>query len=200
MTIGFTGDRFQPFTTLPAEFIPASLQLMKFSEKFVKLDGDKQLLDWRGFKEAVDDYKGNDLSVDIYDTSNINQHTQAAHEMVDKIARLIHEKFSASVDLPTLTENVLRTFTNLKVYSENNTFTSFSESHSSGEYRIILFGVPDESTHSQFQTLVVTVTITVDIKEESSWFGISETTTKNFGAQIDVARLNVAKSFKSPID
>lgn len=159
-----------------------------------------QFFDWSGFRKALNDYKGNDLSEDSYDESNISQQTQAVNELVDKIARLIHDKFSASVDLQQLTAIVSNTITNLKELTESSGFTQISGSRNSAEYRIILFGVPDQSSHSQFQALVITVTITADIQEESSWWGLTKSTKKEFGAQVDAARLNVTKGFKSFIN
>lgn len=191
---------FQPVDELPEELIPTSIQVMKFSGKHLHLEQDKVFFDWPSFKNSIDRYPGDDLSLDKYDHANINQQTQEVGAMVDKVAKFLHDAFSASVDLTQLAAVMLNTFTNLEEQSESG-FLQFSynsvKKNSSWEYRI-LFSVPFPNSPSYFHSLVTTIKVTADIEEESSWWGLSSSTKKNFGVQIDGLDLVVKKGFKMP--
>ncbi|KAF8650646.1 hypothetical protein AX16_005144 [Volvariella volvacea WC 439] len=197
-----SGDNvFQPVDQLPEELIPSSMQVMKFSGKYLKLEDDKAYFDWTNFKKAIDDYKGDDLSFDKYDRSTINQQEQEAKLMVDKIAKFLHDAFAASIDMSKLAAIILNTFTNLETESESG-FLQFSKSstkkNSSWEYRV-LFSVPfGEHAPSYFYSLVTTILITADIEEKSGWWGLTSSTKKNFGVQIDALELVVKKGFRAP--
>ncbi|KAF9466913.1 Volvatoxin A2 in monoclinic crystal [Collybia nuda] len=195
------GDVFQPVDGLPEDLVLTSLQVMKFSGGYLTV-GDEPNFDWPGFKNAVDHYPKDDLTLDKYNQSTINQQTQDVDSMVNKVATFLHDAFSAAVELDQLRAIILNTFTNLRESSDSGflQFSSSSEKHnSSWEYRV-LFSVPfGQNAPSYFYSLVTTIKITADIVEESSWWGLSSSTKQNFGAQIDGMELVVKKGFKAPL-
>ncbi|KAF9466916.1 delta-endotoxin CytB [Collybia nuda] len=194
-------DVFQPVDQLPEDLIPTSMQVMKFSGQHLSLEEDNTYFDWPGFKTAIDHYTGDDLSFDRYDKSTINQQSQEAGAMIDKVAQFLKDAFNAVVDMTQLAAIILNTFTNLKEHSESG-FLQFSKSddkhNSSWEYRV-LFSVPFQNTPSFFYSLVTTIKITADIEEESSWWGLTSSTKRNFGVQVDALQLVVQKGFRAPI-
>ncbi|KAF8657983.1 hypothetical protein AX16_002143 [Volvariella volvacea WC 439] len=192
---------FQPVDTIPEDLIPTSIQVMKMSGKYLKLEHDKAFFDWPGFKNAIDHYSGEDLSFDKYDESTINQQSQEAKLMVDKIAKFLHDAFAASIDMSKLAAIIMNTLTNLEEQSSSG-FLQFStdtvKRNSSWEYRV-LFSIPfGEHAPSYFYSLVTTIMITADIEERTGWWGLTSSTKKNFGAEINALELVVKKGFKAP--
>nr|1VCY_A Chain A, volvatoxin A2 [Volvariella volvacea] len=192
---------FQPVDQLPEDLIPSSIQVLKFSGKYLKLEQNKAYFDWPEFKTAIDNYTGEDLSFDKYDQSTINQREQEVGSMVDKIAKFLRDAFSAVVDLSKLGAIILNTFTNLEEESSSG-FLQFStnnvKKNSSWEYRV-LFSVPfGDNAPSYFYSLVTTILITADIEEKTGWWGLTSSTKKNFAVQIDALELVVKKGFKAP--
>ncbi|KAF8648165.1 hypothetical protein AX16_006376 [Volvariella volvacea WC 439] len=200
-----SGDTpFQPVDTLPEELIPTSFQVLKFSGKYLTIGGGDSgpSFDWPGFKSAVDNYRGDDLTLDKYDQSRINQKEQSVGAMVDKVSQFLHDAFSASIDTTQLSAVILNTFTHLREESSSGflQFSSDTTKHnSSWEYRV-LFAVPFSSgVPNYFYSLVTTIKITADIREQTGWWGLSSSTTKNFGVVIDAMQLVVVKGFRSPV-
>jgi len=195
-------DPFQPIDALPNELKPASMQVLKFSQRYLKLETDKKWFDWAGFKKAADDYPGSDLVIAKFNQSTIIQQSQTASVMVDKVAKFLSEAFSASIDKSKIAAIILNTFTNLKEKGGSG-FMQFSsnkeKNNSSWEYRV-LFSVPFENDGAYFYSLVTTITITADVVEQSSWWGLTSSTSKNFGVEINIAELVVEKGFKAPIN
>jgi hypothetical protein len=200
--------------------VPTSKQVMKFSGHYVKIDGDTKSFDWKGFTSAVNNYTGDtqpllfrttvvncytgdELTFDKVQDNTINQQEATVKVMVDKITKFLSEALSVALsakDIEALAANIETTFTNLKSASETG-FASFhkssSASNSSWEYRV-LFAFPNEDLPTDFYSLVTTILLTANIKEESSWWGLVSSTSKNFGANITAMELVVSKGFRDP--
>ena len=89
---------FQPFSKLPSPLVPTSLQVMKFSGNFVKVSNDKKAFDWGGFKNAVNGYKGDDLTFDKFKDTTIAHSEATVSVMVDKIATFLSETLDVAID------------------------------------------------------------------------------------------------------
>ncbi|KAF9052236.1 volvatoxin A2 precursor [Hymenopellis radicata] len=196
---------FNEFSKLPENLVPTSVQVMKFCGHYVRLENaeDKKWFDWEGFKNAIDDYKGVDLTFDKFNSNRINQQTATVKTMVDKIVAFLRDALSVeldSKDVPALKANIETTFTNLKAAKDNG-WADFSKSsdseNSSWEYRV-LFAFPNPDRSTFFYSLVTTIKLEADIKEESSWWGLQSSTSKNFSSSIDAMELVVKKGFRDP--
>ena len=192
---------FQPFSKLPSPLVPTSLQVMKFSGNFVKVSNDKKAFDWGGFKNAVNAYKGDDLTFDKFKENTIARSDATVKVMVDKIVKFLLEALSVVIDAGELAATIEATFTNLKS-AKSNGWADFSKSsassNSSWEYRI-LFAVPNAELEDFFYSLVTTIKLEADITEESSWWGLVSSSSKNFSATIDAMELVVQKGFRNPL-
>ena len=192
---------FQPFSKLPSPLVPTSLQVMKFSGNFVKVSNDKKAFDWGGFKNAVNSYKGDDLTFDKFKENTIARSDATVKVMVDKIVKFLLEALSVVIDAGELAATIEATFTNLKS-AKSNGWADFSKSstssNSSWEYRI-MFAVPNAELENYFYSLVTTIKLEADITEESSWWGLVSSSSKNFSATIDAMELVVQKGFRNPL-
>lgn len=192
---------FQGFSKLPSPLVPTSLQVMKFSGNFVKVTNDKKAFDWGGFKNAVNGYKGDDLTFDKFKENTIARSDATVKVMVDKIVKFLLEALSVVIDAGELAATIEATFTNLKS-AKSNGWADFSKSsassNSSWEYRI-LFAVPNAELEDFFYSLVTTIKLEADITEESSWWGLVSSSSKNFSATIDAMELVVQKGFRNPL-
>ncbi|KAL1731382.1 delta-endotoxin CytB [Schizophyllum commune] len=192
---------FQPFSKLPSPLVPTSIQVMKFSGNFVKVSNDKKAFDWGGFKNAVNGYKGDDLTFDKFKENTIARSDATVKVMVDKIVKFLLEALSVVIDAGELAATIEATFTNLKS-AKSNGWADFSKSsassNSSWEYRI-LFAVPNAELEDFFYSLVTTIKLEADITEESSWWGLVSSSSKNFSATIDAMELVVQKGFRNPL-
>ncbi|KAH9950689.1 delta-endotoxin CytB [Amylocystis lapponica] len=192
---------FDTFSKLPATLVPTSLQVMKFSGSYVKVEGDKKAFDWSAFKAAIDAYKGDNLTFDKFKNTTIVSSEVRVKVMTDKIAKFLLDALSVVIDITELAATIEATFTNLKKAKENgwaDFMKSNNEGNSSWEYRIA-FTVPNHDLPTYFYSLVTTIKLVADIKEESSWWGLTSSTSKNFSATIDAMELVVEQGFKSPV-
>ncbi|KAF8800407.1 delta-endotoxin CytB [Phlegmacium glaucopus] len=196
---------FQPLNKLPADLIHTSIQVSQFVGPFVIIKDDVKYFDWPGFKKRVDDYSGGDLSFDAFKDTNISRTESTVSTMVDKIVAFLQDALSVALDekaLKQLTATITATFTNLKE-SKSEGWASFnresSSNNSSWEYRL-LFAIPMEDVPTFFYSLVTTIKLIADIHEESSWWGLKSSSSKNFSAEIMAMELVVEKNFKNPRD
>lgn len=166
----YAGDKFQPMASMPEDLIPTCVQVMNFAKSY--FHPDEEYFDWVAFQNAIKQFKDGNISTNSYDQSTINQANPDAGAMVDKIVKFVHEKFSASLDVPYLSALVSAVF-------------SIGQANSAINYRVC-FAVLDDNSQSQFQSLVLTIMITADPFES------------NYAAKIDALKLDVKKGFKAP--
>lgn len=173
---------------------------MVFSGRFVKVEDQKKWFDWPEFKAAIDNYKGDDLTFDKFKNTTITRSEAKVTVIVDKIVKFLLDALSVSIDVKELAATIEATFTNLKQAKSNgwaNWSTSNVETNSSWEYRIA-FAVPNPDLAEYFYTLVTTIKLEADIRDETGWFGLTSSSSKNFSTIIDAMELVVAKGFKGP--
>ena len=182
--------------------IPTALEVLKFCGSSVIIKEDKKYFDWPGFKKHVDDYKGDDLSFDFFKDTNLSYDEVKVSIMVKDIVAFLKNALKVVVDaqfFEDLRATIEATFTHLKKASEDG-WASFSHktgaSNSSWEYRL-LFANPADELPDYFFTLVTTIKLTASIIEESSWWGLESSTSKDFSAAIDTMELVVRKGFKA---
>jgi len=191
-------DRFDDYDKLPANLVPTSKQVMKFSGRY--LDTDTNKFDWTNFKKAIDNYSGEDLTFDLYKNTTINQSSATVKVMTDKIVAFLRDALRVLIDATELAATIEATFLNLKEASEKgwaNFSSSSSSQNSSYTYRV-QFSFPNPNLPSDFYSLVSTIKLEANIKEESGWWGLTSSTEKNFAAIIDGLRLVVTEGFKAP--
>ena len=171
---------------------------MKFAGRY--LDQENKKFDWGSFKKAIDDYDGSDLTFDKYQNTTINQSTATVDTMVNKVVQFLVDALGAVIDPKELAATILATFTNLKQQSDAG-FADFSKTsdatNTSFTYRIV-FAVANKNIPSDFYSLVTTIKLTANIHEESGWWGLTHSTSKNFAAEIDALELVVTEGFRAP--
>ena len=195
---------FDAFSKLPADLVPTSFQVMKFAGKYLKVEGDgKRWFDWAGFNSAVGNYQGDDLTLDKFKNTTIAQSNNTVDTIVNKIVDFLIKALSIALNptsIAAIAATIEATYTNLKEESSEGflDFNKSSDGHnSSWEYRI-QFAFPDENLPEYFYSLVTTILLVADIKEESGWWGLTSSTSKNFSATIDAMELVVKKGFTNP--
>lgn len=170
---------------------------MKYTGVYVHTESDKKWFDWKGFKKAVDNYQGDDLTFDKFKSTTIARSEATVSIMVEKIVSFLLNALAVVIDPTELRATIEATFTNLKE-AKSNGWADFSKSsssqNSSWEYRI-LFAVPNPDLAEFFYSLVTTIKLEADIQEESSWWGLVSSSSKNFSATIDAMELVVQKDF-----
>ncbi|KZT27132.1 delta-endotoxin CytB [Neolentinus lepideus HHB14362 ss-1] len=170
---------------LSEDIIPISIQVVKFCDLYVKTheESGQKYFDSQGFLKALSDC--DDITFDKYKTSVMNQSEATVVTMVDKIV--------------TFLKDSSWTFTNLNMVKEYcwADFAKSAHGSSSWEYRMaVVFPNPDLPHH--FYGAVTTIKLEANIQEESGWWGLSSSTSKNFSAHIDVLELVVEKGFRAP--
>ncbi|KAJ3893047.1 delta-endotoxin CytB [Lentinula edodes] len=217
-----TATTFNQFSKLPQNLVMTAVQVMQFSGHFVDLKQPKRF-HWDQFLNGINSYKGmsvncvtvfrlrltllvlgDDLTFDKYQNNTINQQSATVSTMVDKIVDFLRVVLSIALtkeDIDALTKNIDTTFRNLREAKDHgwaDFSTSNSSSNSSWEYRV-LFAFPNPDLPDFFYSLVTTIKLEADIKEESSWWGLQHSDRRNFAATIDAMELVVLRGFKNPL-
>ncbi|KAJ3910734.1 delta-endotoxin CytB [Lentinula edodes] len=199
----FSTTTFNQFSKLPQNLVMTAMQVMQFSGNFVDLKQPKTF-HWDQFLNGINSYKGDDLTFDKYQNNRINQQSATVSTMVDKIVEFLCVVLSIALtkkDISALGKNIETTFTNLEKAKDNgwaDFSKSSSSSNSSWEYRV-LFAFPNPDLPDFFYSLVTTIKLEADIKEESSWWGLQHSDRRNFAATIDAMELVVLRGFKNPL-
>lgn len=179
--------------SLPGELVPASMEVMKFSGLYLKIDGGKSYMDWPGLSQAAKDYKGDDLAFDRYEHTSMNLGNSTVGTMVDRIVAYLRDTFNASYEEKEIKAVVEATFLNLETKKWMGGFLSFSTdevaNNLSYQYRV-LFAVPIGNSPSHFYALVTTIKVTADALE---W---GKSSSRNVGVEIDGMELVVQKGYK----
>jgi len=189
---------------LPEDLIPTSIQVLKFCDIYVKTREDpaQKYFDWAGFLKAVNGYNGDELALEKYKTTVINQSEATVATMVEKIVTYLKDTLGISMsesEIAMLKANIERTFTNLKMVKEYGwaDFSKSAHGSSSWEYRMLVV-FPNPDLQNYFYSAVTTIKLEADIQEESVWWGLASSTSRNFSAHIDTAELVVKKGFRAP--
>ncbi|KAJ3814067.1 delta-endotoxin CytB [Lentinula aff. lateritia] len=213
---------FNQFSKLPQNLVMTAMQVMQFSGHFVDLKQPKTFR-WDQFLNGINNYKGmsidcvtfsrlrlsllvlgDDLTFDKYQNNRINQQSATVSTMVDKIVDFLCVVLSVALtekDISALSKNIETTFTNLENARDNgwaDFSMSSSSSNSSWEYQV-LFAFPNPDLPDFFYSLVTTIKLEADIKEEKSWWGLVHSDRRNFAATIDAMELVVLRGFKNPL-
>lgn len=193
---------FDQFSRLPGNLLSTAIQVMKFASNFLNVA--TTVFDWQGFLDAINAYRGSDLALSKYQNNSIHQQTATVEVMVNKIVDFLRSALSVvltSTEIEALRANVEATFTNLETATDEG-WASFSYNNiaqnSSYEYRV-LFAFPNADLPDWFYSLVTTIKLTADIREQSSWWGLVSSSSKNFSAEITAMELIVQQGFVNPL-
>ncbi|KAK8108243.1 delta-endotoxin CytB [Apiospora kogelbergensis] len=186
-----------------------ALQVMKFAGTYLKFETDPDTkqdtrwFDWSSFTASINNYTGDDLTFDKYKNTVIASKESTVSTMVEKIVKFLLDALSLVLDetyIKALTSTIEATFTNLKEKSSNG-FLDFKKSkngqNSSWEYRV-QFAFPNPDLSDFFYSLVTTIKLEANVSDESEWWGLVGSSSKNFSATIDAMQLVVRKGFKKP--
>ncbi|KAF8641980.1 hypothetical protein AX16_009760 [Volvariella volvacea WC 439] len=134
--------------------------------------------------------------------TRFTQHTQSVSTLCNNVSSWLGSNFNVSIDTRQLYAIIENVFTNLKEVSNSSGFLDFDSerelANSAWEYRV-LFALSDPNNPDRFQVLVVTITVWANIVEKTSWWGLSSSTEKNFGADVIGVVLGVEKGFRNPL-
>lgn len=187
------------------------MQVSGFAGSYVKItseqEGDKTVekryFDWPAFKIAVDKSDSSKLTFDKYKETTLSQQESTVTTMVDRIVNFLKDALAVALDAQTLKElaaTITATFTSLKGESDSS-FLQFGKSshknNSAWEYRI-QFAVPNPDINTYFYSLVTTIRLEADVSEESGWWGLTSSSSKNFSATIEAMELIVEQSYRHP--
>uniref|UniRef100_A0A0W0EWI9 Delta-endotoxin CytB n=1 Tax=Moniliophthora roreri TaxID=221103 RepID=A0A0W0EWI9_MONRR len=217
---------FDALSKVNADLYPTEVQLSKFAGHYLRVNQDPKWFDWDGFLQAVMDYKGNDLVL-IYPDDSTNlvrreggqlikgssdkpSHNSGAvlsrdvprpvSDIVDYIVYFITQVVGVSIDPNAIYGIVDNAFTNLKWASESG-FADFSSSsegtNTSWEYRIT-FSSPHPNKSDTFLSFVSTIYLEADIRTESDWWGLVNSTVAHYHCDILGLKFEVTKGFKDP--
>ncbi|KAM3457072.1 hypothetical protein MY5147_008952 [Beauveria neobassiana] len=195
--------KFDNFSKLPSGLVHTSLEVTKYAGDYLKLEKDKSWYDWKSFKQSLDQYKGDDLTFDKYKEVTIDQHERTVQIMVDQIVKYLVDVLSIALgaaEIKALTATIQATFTTLKEKSSHgwlNFNKSSNGTNSSWEYRI-QFAFPNPDIPDYFYALITTIKLEADITDESEWWGLVASSSKNFSAEIKAMELIVKEGFKDP--
>lgn len=193
-----TDENFQPYDKLPSHLVPTSKNVLKFAGHY--LDVGTKKFDWIGFKKAIDDYRGTDLTFDMYKHNPFSFGTVTVQSVASQISDFLLKSFKMPVDLVELTADIESAFTNLKERKENGwaDFSRSSDSSNSSYTYRVLFALPSATIEQDFFSLVTTIKFTADIHEESSWWGLVSSSRHDFSAEVDGLQLVVTEGFVDP--
>ncbi|TFK50722.1 delta-endotoxin CytB [Heliocybe sulcata] len=126
---------------------------------------------------------------------------QALENVLNWMTATLKDVVGMAINENELRATVTNVFTNLE-WAHSSGFADFSSTsvgtNSSWEYRTV-FAYPARGDPSRFLSVVTTIYLEANIKEESTWWGIETTTTACFKALIKPGKLLVTKGFKSPV-
>ncbi|PJZ17743.1 hypothetical protein CEW46_32750, partial [Bacillus cereus] len=112
---GFENPLFDgSYLGLTNDLFSTAQQVMKLLNAYVKNEYGTTSFDWTGFKQSIDDYKGDDLTFDKFSQGNTSDAKQTVKELVDKVVVYIHDVFNGPVDVTKLTQTILTTITSLQ--------------------------------------------------------------------------------------
>ncbi|THU89954.1 delta-endotoxin CytB, partial [Dendrothele bispora CBS 962.96] len=190
---------FDSLSKLRSDLLPTGLQVQKFSGHYVRLDTAIKWFDWHGFFCAISSDKP---ALGRTDIPILNRQVEIpVSAIVNWIVYIFTQVLGVLIDSNEIYATVENTFTNLKWASENG-FADFSSSsegtNSSWEYRLT-FASPHPTRPDVFFSLVTTIVLQADIKNESSWWGLVSSTTARFVCTITALKLSVTKGFKDPV-
>ncbi|KAJ8075933.1 hypothetical protein PM082_021565 [Marasmius tenuissimus] len=193
---------FDEFSRLPRPLVLTALQVTSFAAHFLDLNEPKSF-QWPEFLRGINEYRGGDLTLDKFQSNSIHQQEATVSTMVDRIVGFLRTVLSVALrqeDIDALHKSIELTFTDLKTAKEKGwaDFSGSSTSHnSSWQYRV-QFAFPNPHLEDFFYSLVTTINLEANIREEHSWWGLTSSTRRNFSAKIDAMQLIVIKGFRDP--
>ncbi|KAF9258004.1 delta-endotoxin CytB [Marasmius fiardii PR-910] len=192
--------RFEEFSKLPESLIPTALQVARFAQHYIEF-GSSVFFKWSEFKEAVNNYPGDDLEYDGFSNNRINQQGQTVEALVDKIVdytRVVLNVNLTATDIAELTRIILNMLTNLEGAQKNN-LAHFNNTGTDPHWLYkILFAFPNPDLPDYFYSLVMTIKLQKAVGDEAWWFRLAKETKGDISADIDAMRLIVKKGFRDP--
>ena len=180
-------------------------------------EDDSTSFDWMSFKDALDNRKGNDMTIDQSTETSINCGGTSPGEMSQKVEDVLSNMLPQSTDLREILQKVEDKVIDLKEegahgLGKNGTSADFSKHH------YVFFVLPSPGPADSFYMMFVTLTyverssgayiriythyglnhhsLTLNVNEQRSWLGILSTTCSNLSAKIQSTRLVVTKGFR----
>ncbi|KAJ8077080.1 hypothetical protein PM082_001503 [Marasmius tenuissimus] len=187
---------------LPDQLISIAREVTSFAGHFVE-SREPKAFKWTEFKNSVDEYPGDDLTFNKFKSSSIDRQEATVSDMAQKIVDALRLTISPNLtgeNIVALYKSLEKTSTSLDV-AKTSGWADFSKSSSGSEsswqYRV-QFAFPNPDLPSYIYSLVTTIKLEADIKDEASWRGLQSDTKKNFSAEIEAIEFLVMKGFESP--
>ncbi|KAJ8077090.1 hypothetical protein AAF712_013963 [Marasmius tenuissimus] len=187
---------------LPGNLVHAAREVASFAGHLVE-PKEPKAFKWPEFLNKVNEYPGNDLTLNKFKDDSIHRQEATVSDMAKKVADILRGVISvtsAERDIVVLQENLENTFTSLDAAKASG-WADFSKSSSGSEsfweYRF-QFALPSQDLPDYLHLLVTTIKLEADIKDEASWRGLQGGSKKNFAAELRVMELLVNQSYKDP--
>ncbi|KAL0060785.1 hypothetical protein AAF712_012428 [Marasmius tenuissimus] len=177
---------FDEFSRLPRPLVLTALQVTSFAAHFLDLNEPKSF-QWPEFLRGINEYRGGDLTLDKFQSNSIHQQEATVSTMVERMVGFLRTVLSVALrqeDIDALHKSIELTFTDLKTAKEKG-WADFSGSSTSSQLVLAV-------------SLVTTINLEANIREEHSWWGLTSSTRRNFSAKIDAMQLIVIKGFRDP--
>lgn len=180
---------------------PTAKQVVGFVKSYVEIDDSKnRSFNWTSFKNATDNYKGDDLTFDQFKTNSISEGDSKVSEIIQKVVAIL-ESSGISVDKDKLVEAIKGILTNLKQATEEG-WGDFIKSEddlekSSWEVRII-FLAPLGASTGFFRSYVTVLKLKAQVVDEAGWFDLDDDSElKGFSNVSELMGLVVTKGFEN---
>ena len=181
--------------TLTHTLTPTNHEVIAFAEHYAHTGIDSSF-DWSAFKDAVNSYQGDDLTVDTSTSNTVTCSGMPVGQACDRLIGFLIQNISVSTNPVELRTPIASTFANLDSAKKSG-WVNFMKSgrQSAWDCRFVI-AMPNPDSTNRFYSLVATIRLVSNIADESSWRELSMR--YDFTAKVDAMLLVVRKDFKRP--
>ncbi|KAF9258002.1 delta-endotoxin CytB [Marasmius fiardii PR-910] len=193
---------FDHFSKLPTRRNSTSREVAKFAAHFVDLNGPKSFK-WPKFMDSLTAYPDVDLTLSKYQDTTLGPEEITLREVAHQSVQSLQASSSTVLtreDIEAISKVVEGAFTDLKTTKDKGN-ADFSQSSSgvtsTWEYRIEL-SFPNPDLDEFFYSILATIKLEANIREESEWYRMTSSEKKVFRIEMDGMELMVMDGFKDP--
>ncbi|KAK7023491.1 hypothetical protein VNI00_013105 [Paramarasmius palmivorus] len=196
-------NHFDDIEILPTSLIPTGAHVNKYAGYF--FDTENNVYEWEGFKRAMDARPDAQLTLlkatsDVITRGNeVEWKASFGDKLVNFLRKYLDVNLSQS-NIDSLKEKVNNTFSDLRLVGRDGGWFSYTKgaSRSSCEYRIVFAYPFINRDESYFYSAVMTIKLHAEVREHSSWWGLSKTVEDSHSIEIRGMKLLVEKGFTAP--
>ncbi|KAF9256853.1 delta-endotoxin CytB [Marasmius fiardii PR-910] len=193
---------FDRFSKVPDDLDSTSRQVPQFAADFVDLK-EPNSFKWPKFMDNLSAYEGDDLVLSKYQNNTIGQGESTLQTIIAQIVAILQSASSVPFtpeDTASISKLVEGAFTDLKAAKDKGIadFKSPSFGNTSCWAYRVEFSFDNADLEEYFYTVLATIKLEADIREESEWLKLSGSVKKKFVVEVDAMELLVRSGFKNP--